>query len=171
VTPASRFTCREIDEKVTDELATNQAQPQSKTLRRFTGAIPKEAFSSIPGPRMRGTGATRRRPRPTRRTHRSRLHAVTSASRFTSREVDEKVTDELATIRPELFFYGMLGNALDIPGMRLCTTIWAIFPLQFSYSIASCSSYMFTRCISFTVILRTDNECGHRLTQSLEVCS
>ena len=43
------------------------------------------------------------------------------------------------------------------------------FPAQFSYSIASSSSCMFTRCISFAVMLRTDNECGHRLTWSLEV--
>jgi hypothetical protein len=57
----------------------------------------------------------------------------------------------------------MLGNALDIPGMGLCTPIWAIFPPQFSYSIASSSSYMFARCISVTVMLRTDSESGRRL--------
>lgn len=41
----------------------------------------------------------------------------------------------LATTRPELLFYGMLGNALDIPGMGLCTPIWAIFPPQFSFRL------------------------------------
>ncbi len=74
------------------------------------------------------------------------------------------VMSDWATTRPELLFNGMLGNSLDIPGMGLCTPIWAIFPPQFSDSIASSSSCMFTRCISFTVMLRTDNECGHRLT-------
>ena len=54
-------------------------------------------------------------------------------------------------------------------GIGLCTPIWAIFPPQFSYSIASSSSCMFTRCVSFTVMLRTDNECGPRLIRSLEV--
>ena len=34
----------------------------------------------------------------------------------------------LATTQPELLFNGMLGNALDIPGIGLCTPIWAIFP-------------------------------------------
>ena len=66
----------------------------------------------------------------------------------------------------------MQGNALDIPGMGLCPPIPAIFPSLFSYSIASSfstSSWMITRCISFTVMLRTDSECGHRLTRSLEV--
>jgi hypothetical protein len=41
----------------------------------------------------------------------------------------------------------MQGNALDIPGMGLCTPIRAIFPPLFSYSIASSfftSSCMFT---------------------------
>ncbi len=33
-----------------------------------------------------------------------------------------------ATTQPELLFNGMLGNALDIPGIGLCTPIWAIFP-------------------------------------------
>jgi hypothetical protein len=76
------------------------------------------------------------------------------------------VISGLATNQPELLFNGMQGNALDFPGMKQCTPIWAIFPHLFSYSIASSfftSSCMFTRCISFTVMLRTESECGHRL--------
>lgn len=71
------------------------------------------------------------------------------------------------TTRPELLSYGMLGNALDIPGMGLCTPIWAIFPPQFSYSIAS-SQVASQKGLSFTVMLRTDCECGHRVIQFVE---
>jgi hypothetical protein len=65
----------------------------------------------------------------------------------------------------------MPGNALEIPDMGLRTPIRAIFPPQFSYSIASSSRRIFTGCISFTVMLRTDNQSGHGLTMFLEVRS
>lgn len=55
--------------------------------------------------------------------------------------------------------------------MGLRTPIRAIFPPQFSYSIASSSRRIFTGCISFTVMLRTDNQSGHGLTMFLEVRS
>ena len=51
---------------------------------------------------------------------------------------------------------------------QLCAPAWAFTAPQFSYSIAS-SQVASQKGLSFTVMLRTDCECGHRVIRSVEV--
>jgi hypothetical protein len=50
---------------------------------------------------------------------------------------------------------------------QLCAPAWAFTAPQFSYSIAS-SQVASQKGLSFTVMLRTDCECGHRVIQFVE---